>query len=147
MTDTTQGAKGAVLEEVLRAYFLRAGFFVVRGVPFRFADEDLTDVDLWLYERPTGASRRVQICDVKYKQRPKAVERIFWTSGLAGALEVDGAYVATTTFSRPCPKDLVPHRRFGRLRVSAGLQSLRLATTLTRKPHALQVGSLTWRQR
>lgn len=88
--------KGAVLEEVLRAYFLRAGFFVIRGVPFRFADEDLTDVDLWLYERPTGTSRRVQICDIKYKQRPKAVERIFWTSGLADALDVDGAYVATT---------------------------------------------------
>jgi len=83
------------LEEVLRAYFLRAGFFVIRGVPFRFADEDLTDVDLWLYERPT-TSRRVQICDIKYKQRPKAVERIFWTSGLADALGVDGAYVATT---------------------------------------------------
>jgi len=88
--------KGAILEEVLRAYFLRAGFFVIRGVPFRFADEDLTDVDLWLYERPTGTSRRIQICDIKYKQRPKAVERIFWTSGLASALDVDGAYVATT---------------------------------------------------
>lgn len=96
MNEKAQTPKGAVLEEVLRAYFLRAGFFVIRGVPFRFADEDLTDVDLWLYERPTGTSRRVQICDIKYKQRPKAVERIFWTSGLADALEVDGAYVATT---------------------------------------------------
>jgi hypothetical protein len=96
MNDKAPTPKGAVLEEVLRAYFLRAGFFVIRGVPFRFADEDLTDVDLWLYERPTGTSRRVQICDIKYKQRPKAVERIFWTSGLADALEVDGAYVATT---------------------------------------------------
>ncbi len=88
--------KGAVLEEVLRAYFIRAGFFVIRGVPFRFVGEDLTDVDLWLYERPTGTARRVQICDVKYKQRPRAVERIFWTRGLADALDVDGAYVATT---------------------------------------------------
>lgn len=88
--------KGAILEEVLRAYFLRAGFFVIRGVPFRYANEDLTDVDLWLYERPTGSSRRIQICDIKYKQRPKAVERILWTSGLADALDVDGAYVATT---------------------------------------------------
>ena len=88
--------KGAALEEVLRAYFLRAGFFVIRGVPFRFADDDLTDVDLWLYERPTGTSRRVQICDIKYKQRPKAIERIFWTRGLADALDVDGAYIATT---------------------------------------------------
>ncbi|MDD2338251.1 MAG: hypothetical protein PHD01_16970 [Geobacteraceae bacterium] len=96
MNNKPQIPKGAVLEEVLRAYFLRAGFFVIRGVPFRFADEDLTDVDLWLYERPTGSSRRVQICDIKYKQRPKAVERIFWTHGLADALGVDGAYVATT---------------------------------------------------
>jgi hypothetical protein len=96
MTDTMQPPKGTVLEELLRAYFLRAGFFVIRGVPFRFADEDLTDVDLWLYERPTATSRRVQICDIKYKQRPKAVERIFWTSGLASALGIDGAYVATT---------------------------------------------------
>jgi hypothetical protein len=96
MNQKPQIPKGAALEEVLRAYFLRAGFFVIRGVPFRFADEDLTDVDLWLYERPTGTSRRVQICDIKYKQRPKAVERIFWTRGLADALGVDGAYVATT---------------------------------------------------
>lgn len=96
MNSKQQTNKGAVLEELLRAYFLRAGFFVIRGVPFRFADEDLTDVDLWLYERPTGTARRVQICDIKYKQRPKAVERIFWTSGLAKALDIDGAYVATT---------------------------------------------------
>lgn len=88
--------KGSGLEELLRAYFLRAGFFVIRGVPFCFADQDLTDVDLWLYERPTGTSRRVQICDIKNKQTPKAVERIFWTKGLAEALGVDGAYVATT---------------------------------------------------
>lgn len=96
MSKKIQLSKGSSLEEVLRAYFLRAGFFVVRGVPFRFADEDLTDVDLWLYERPTGTSRRVQICDIKYKQKPKAVERIFWTSGLSRILNVDGAYVATT---------------------------------------------------
>mgnify|MGYP001603490714 CR=1 FL=1 len=96
MSTASKISTGAVLEEVLRAFFLRAGFFVIRGVPFRFADEDLTDVDLWLYERPTGTARRVQICDIKYKQKPKAVERIFWTSGLADALKVDGSYVATT---------------------------------------------------
>jgi hypothetical protein len=28
------------------------------------ADEDLTAVDLWLYERPTVTTRRVQICDM-----------------------------------------------------------------------------------
>ncbi len=96
MIEKKTANKGPVLEEALRAFFLRAGFFVIRGVPFRFADEDLTDVDLWLYERPTGTARRIQICDIKYKQRPKAVERILWTHGLAAALDVDGAYVATT---------------------------------------------------
>lgn len=96
MVSKQSGAKGAILEEILRAYFLRAGFFVIRGVPLKYADEVLTDVDLWLYERPTETSRRIQICDIKYKQRPKAVERILWTSGLARALDVDGAYVATT---------------------------------------------------
>lgn len=96
MSDPKTLNKGFVLEELLRAYFLRSGFFVIRSVPLRIADEDLTDVDLWLYERPTGTARRVQICDIKYKQRPKAVERIFWTSGLAEALDIDGAYVATT---------------------------------------------------
>lgn len=88
--------KGIALEEVLRAFFLRAGFFVVRGVPYRLDDEDITDIDLWLYERPTGTARRVQICDVKAKAKPKAVERVFSTSGVAKALGVDGAYVATT---------------------------------------------------
>ena len=96
MSSRGQTNKGVALEEVLRSYFLRAGFFVVRGVPFRLKGEDLSDIDLWLYECPTGTSRRVQICDIKHKQRPKAVERIFWTSGLAKALNADGAYIATT---------------------------------------------------
>jgi hypothetical protein len=88
--------KGYRLEELLRAYFLRAGFFVVRTVPFQHAGEDLTDIDLWLYERPTGSSRRRQIVDAKSKTRPKAIERLLWTKGLVQLLEVDGAYVATT---------------------------------------------------
>jgi hypothetical protein len=94
------GDKGYRLEELLRAYFLRAGFFVVRAVPFQHAGDDLTDIDLWLYERPTGSSRRRQIVDSKSKTKPKAVERLLWTKGLAQLLDVDGAYVATTD-SRP----------------------------------------------
>ena len=96
MTDKFRFSKGYALEELLRAYFLRAGFFVMRGIPFSFLDENLGDVDLWLYDRPTGTSRRVQFCDIKFKNRPKAVERIFWTNGLSDALKFDGAYVATT---------------------------------------------------
>jgi hypothetical protein len=88
------------LEELLRAYFLRSGFFVIRGVPFAYDGEDLTDLDLVLYERPTGATRRIQVVDIKYKQKPKAVERMFWTRGLVEAVDIDGGYVATTD-SRP----------------------------------------------
>lgn len=90
------GQKGYDLEELLRAYFIRAGMFVVRGVPLKLDGDDLTDVDLWLYERPTGSSRRRQIVDAKSKNKPKAVERLLWTKGLFELLEVEGAYIATT---------------------------------------------------
>jgi hypothetical protein len=96
MAQGGKGDKGYRLEELLRAYFLRAGFFVVRSVPFQDAGDDLTDIDLWLYERPTGSSRRRQIVDAKSRTRPKAVERLLWTKGLCQLLDVDGAYVATT---------------------------------------------------
>lgn len=90
------GDKGYMLEELLRAYFLRAGMYAVRGVPLQIDGEDLTDIDIWLYERPTGSSRRCQIVDAKSKLRPKAVERLLWTKGVYELLQVDGAYVATT---------------------------------------------------
>jgi len=91
-----KGAKGQDLEELLRAYFLRAGFFVVRSVPFQHDGMDLTDIDLWLYEKPTGSFRRRQIVDAKTRTKPRAIERLLWTKGLAELLDVDGAYVATT---------------------------------------------------
>ena len=88
--------KGAAVEEVLRSFFLRFGFFVVRSVPLSFKSDDITDVDIWLYGKSAGGSRRVLVCDAKGKQRPRAVERIFWTKGLKDFLNADGAYVATT---------------------------------------------------
>lgn len=94
------GAKGYALEEALRNYFLIAGHYVVRGVPLRLEGEDLTDVDLWLYERPSGSARRRLIVDAKFKNKPKAAERLFWTKGLSEFLGMDAAYVATTD-SRP----------------------------------------------
>lgn len=90
------GSKGYALEEVLRAYFLRAGFYVVRGIPYMIDGETITDIDLWLYERSSSTARRCQIVDVKAKNRPKAFERIIWTKGLVEALDMHGAYVATT---------------------------------------------------
>lgn len=96
MSARRKGDKGYDLEELLRAYFIRAGSFVVRGVPLRHMGDDVTDVDLWTYDRPTGSSRRRHIVDAKSKTRPKAIERLLWTKGLVEYLKVDGAYVATT---------------------------------------------------
>lgn len=108
----TAGQKGLRLEEVLRDYFAQAGYFVVRSVPFRIDGNDLTDIDLWLYERPTGSARRRQIVDAKSKSRPKTVERLLWTKGLTQALNVDGAYVATTD-TRPVIRQIA--RKLGLL--------------------------------
>ena len=97
------GAKGNVLEETLRAYFIRAGLFVARGIPLTIGGEELSDIDIWLYETPTGSSRRRLILDAKSKTRPKAAERLFWTKGIYEFLRVDGAYIATTD-TRPLLK-------------------------------------------
>ena len=84
-TPRTEG-RGPALEEALKAYFWQAGYFVVRGVPYRIDDDDVTDIDLWLYERPAALTRRRLIVDAKNKQRPKASERIVWSKGLQNAL-------------------------------------------------------------
>ena len=99
------GAKGIEMEEALRAYFFEAGYFVVRGVPFQLEGEDVTDIDLWLYERPAAATRRRIIVDVKNKKSPKAAERIIWIKGLQAALGAESAIVATTD-RRPSSKRL-----------------------------------------
>jgi hypothetical protein len=84
------------MEEVLRTYFLKSGYFVVRGVPFIYAGFDVTDIDLWLYNRVSSVSRELSIVDIKNKKTPQAIERIFWTKGLQAALGVSKAIVATT---------------------------------------------------
>lgn len=90
------GAKGYKAEELIRRYFLEAGFFVLRGVPFQFEGDDLTDVDLWVYERSATLSRRRLIIDIKDKRAPQAAERMFFVKGLAAILKVEGAGVATS---------------------------------------------------
>jgi hypothetical protein len=105
MTPPTPGGKGFDLEESLRAYFLRAGYFVVRAVPFRLDGDDVTDIDLWVYERPAALTRRRLIVDAKNRRSPKVSERIIWASGLRAALGVDGAIVATTD-RRPAARNL-----------------------------------------
>lgn len=96
MNKNTHGAKGFKTEELLREYFLTAGFFVVRGAKLSYEGTELTDVDLWIYERSATLAKRRTIIDVKDKQRPQAAERLFFISGLGKTIGVEGVGVATT---------------------------------------------------
>ncbi len=88
--------KGHKMEELLRSYFLKAGYYVVRGVPFVYEGFDITDIDLWLYGRASSVSREITIVDAKNKKTPQAIERIFWVQGLRLATKATNAVVATT---------------------------------------------------
>ena len=96
MNKKSHGRKGFKTEELLREYFLKAGFFVVRGVRLEFDGSELTDIDLWIYERSATLARRRTIIDIKDKQRPQAAERLFFVSGLGKTIGVEGVGVATT---------------------------------------------------
>ena len=88
--------KGPLLEEVVRAYFARQGFFALRGVDLKFEGVKVTDIDVWLYGRQSASIRTRTIVDVKDKRSPKAFERILWTRGMQLSLGCDRAVVATT---------------------------------------------------
>lgn len=88
--------KGTQAEELLRFYFLKAGYYVVRGIPYKYDGFDITDIDLFLYSKNTGLSREKVIVDIKNKKTPQALERIFWVKGLQAVLKIDNAIVATT---------------------------------------------------
>jgi len=89
-------SKGEEIEELLRNYFLKSGYYVIRGVPFSYEGFDVTDIDLWLYNRASPVSREITIVDAKNKKTPQAIERIFWTNGLKFACGATNAIVATT---------------------------------------------------
>jgi hypothetical protein len=84
------------MEETLREYFLELGYYVVRGIKYGFEGFDVTDVDLWLYQRGSSFSRQRFNVDIKHKRTPQALERVLWAKGLQQCLELDGALVATT---------------------------------------------------
>lgn len=92
--------KGATMEENLRHYFLNLGYYVLRGVKFRYNTFDVTDVDLWLYAKTSALARQRTNVDIKNKKTPQALERIFWAKGLKETLSLDDCMVATTD-SRP----------------------------------------------
>jgi len=88
--------KGERLEESLREYFLSSGYYVIRGVKFKYDDIDVTDIDLWLYKRVSPADRNRGNVDIKNKKTPQAIERIFWAKGIMDVLRLDHCIVATT---------------------------------------------------
>lgn len=116
------------MEELVRAYFLRAGFFVMRGVPLRHAASDLTDIDLWIYERSAVFARRRTIIDIKDRKSPQAAERLFFVKGLSSIIAVEGAGVATTD-NRPALRELA--RKHGLLWIDgADIQRLKESDAL-----------------
>ncbi len=90
------GKKGLETEEIVRSYFLAAGFFAVRGVRLRLGGDELTDIDLWLYERSATLARRRIIIDIKDNAQPKAAERLFFVKGLAEIIQVEATGIATS---------------------------------------------------
>lgn len=92
--------KGYEMEERLRSYFLNLGYYVLRGVKFKHNQFDVTDVDLWLYSRPSPVFRERCNVDVKNKKTPQALERVFWAKGIQQVLGLERCIVATTD-SRP----------------------------------------------
>jgi hypothetical protein len=90
------GEKGGKLEEVVRAYFARQGFFALRSVPLRFGSDEVTDVDIWLYARHSASVRTRVVVDVKNKKSPRALERVLWIKGLQAITGADRAIVVTT---------------------------------------------------
>jgi len=88
--------KGASTEEMLATYFRTLGYFVVRGVKVYFKNQPVTDIDLWMYARPSLISKEIVIVDIKNKKNPQACERMLWTKGLQLAVGANRAIVATT---------------------------------------------------
>ena len=88
--------KGMLMEELLKYYFRSLGYFAVRSIKLRFNDLDITDVDLWLYNRKSPISRERINVDIKNKKTPQAIERMFWARGLQNILTLDKCIVVTT---------------------------------------------------
>src|SRR5690606_10294824 len=91
-------SKGEYMEELLRNYFLNSGYYVVRGVKYRYESIDITDVDLYLYGRSSSVTRQRINVDIKNKKAPQAFERILWANGVKQLLNFDSCIVATTDY-------------------------------------------------
>lgn len=96
MTNSQNVMKGELMEELIRNYFINSGYYVVRGVKYRYENNDITDVDLYLYGRSSSITRQRINVDIKNKKSPQAFERILWANGLRELLGFDSCIVATT---------------------------------------------------
>lgn len=93
---TEKLAKGYATEEILRNYFITLGFYVLRGVKFKYNNFDVTDVDLLLFSKSSPLKRERINVDIKNKRTPQAIERIFWAKGLQQTLNLDSCMVVTS---------------------------------------------------
>lgn len=89
-------SKGAVMEEILRNYFLDTGYYVVRGIKYKYEESDITDIDLYLYSRSSTFIRERINVDIKNKKTPQFFERVLWANGLKALLKFNTCIVATT---------------------------------------------------
>lgn len=126
MEKQNQLMKGEAMEEHLRNYFNGSGYYVVRGVKFRYEGNDITDVDIYLYGRSSSLTRQRINIDIKNKKTPQAFERILWANGLQKLLNFDSCIVATTD------KRSVVHS-FGQLHKTTVLDGAFLSKLLTNK--------------
>jgi len=88
--------KGELMEELLRKYFLSLGYYVARSVKYKYEDQDITDIDLYLYGRSSSLTRERINVDIKNKKSPQAFERIIWANGIKQMLNFNSCIVATT---------------------------------------------------
>lgn len=96
MAKQTKLFKGESMEEKLRNYFLKKGYYVLRSVVMKYGTHTITDIDLYLYQKSSPHFRTRVNVDIKNKKTPQAIERVFWTLGLKQALKLDNCIVATT---------------------------------------------------
>jgi hypothetical protein len=95
MSSNKPADKGQKVEEILREYFRASGYFVVRGARYVHGNADVTDVDLWLYQRASLFNRQRLNVDAKSRRVPQAMERVLWAKGLQVCLQLDASVVAT----------------------------------------------------
>ncbi|KAB2931292.1 MAG: hypothetical protein F9K24_13695 [Leptonema illini] len=91
-----QEEKGPVLEEAMRHYFLKQGFFAVRALPVIIENETVTDIDLLLFGKPNPFLRHRINVDIRNRKRPQAHERLIWAKGVQSLMGFDHCILVTT---------------------------------------------------